>query len=70
MLLTKRAIPFTDVNVTADQAVLTEMWERSGNRTVPQIFIGDYHVGGSDQLYALHRQNKLDALLFPQSVDA
>ena len=40
-----------------------EMVERSGRRTVPQIFIGDYHVGGCDDLFALERQGRLDALL-------
>lgn len=63
MLLTKKAIPFTDLNVAADQAVLTEMWERSGNRTVPQIFIGDSPIGGFDELYALDKSGELDKML-------
>jgi len=42
----------------------TEMIKRAnGGRTVPQIFIGDIHVGGSDELHALERAGKLDALL-------
>jgi glutaredoxin 3 len=40
-----------------------EMIERTGRRTVPQIYIGDTHVGGFDDLYALDRQGKLDPLL-------
>ena len=41
-----------------------EMIQRAnGARTVPQIFVGDMHVGGCDDLYALERQGKLDALL-------
>ena len=37
--------------------------ERTGMRTVPQIFIGEHHVGGSDELHALEREGKLDSLL-------
>jgi glutaredoxin 3 len=40
-----------------------EMMQRTGRRTVPQIFIGDTHVGGCDDLYALDREGKLDSLL-------
>ena len=40
-----------------------EMMKASGRRTVPQIFIGDYHVGGCDDLFALDRAGKLDPLL-------
>ncbi|MDE3116895.1 MAG: glutaredoxin 3, partial [Pseudomonadota bacterium] len=41
----------------------TEMEEKSGRRTVPQIFIGDTHVGGCDDLYALEAKGGLDPLL-------
>lgn len=40
-----------------------EMMERTGRRTVPQIYIGDYHVGGCDDLFALDHAGKLDVLL-------
>ena len=40
-----------------------EMMKASGRRTVPQIFIGDYHVGGCDDLFALDRSSKLEPLL-------
>ncbi|OHC63965.1 MAG: glutaredoxin 3 [Rhodocyclales bacterium GWA2_65_19] len=40
-----------------------EMMQRTGRRTVPQIFIGETHVGGCDELYELERQGKLDSLL-------
>jgi len=63
MLLTKKAIPFADVNVMADPAKLTEMWERSGNRTVPQIFVDDKPIGGFDELYALDKSGELDKML-------
>lgn len=46
-----------------DPALRDEMMRVTGRRTVPQIFIGDTHVGGCDELYALEREGKLDALL-------
>ena len=64
-LLNHKGVEFTEYQVDRDQEKYREMLARSnGGRTVPQIFIGDKHVGGSDDLYALHRQDKLDALLF------
>jgi glutaredoxin 3 len=41
------------------------MMQRSGRRTVPQIFFGNHHIGGCDELYALERQGQLDTLLEP-----
>jgi len=65
-LLKHKGISFDEIRVDMDRGKFKEMLERSnGGRTVPQIFIGDTHVGGSDDMYALHRANKLDALLFP-----
>lgn len=49
--------------VDADRALRGEMEERSGRRTVPQVFIGERHVGGFDDLRALDEAGKLDALL-------
>ena len=64
-LFMHKGVKFEEYLVDRDQAKYQEMLQRSnGARTVPQIFINDYHVGGSDELYALHRQNKLDALFF------
>ena len=55
---------FAEVDVLAQPERKSEMIERAnGGRTVPQIFIGDTHVGGCDDLYALERAGKLDALL-------
>ena len=51
------------VRVDTDPARREEMMERTGRRTVPQIFIGDTHVGGCDELYALEKDGKLDPLL-------
>ncbi len=63
-LLTNKGISFSEVNVMAQPERKAEMIKRAnGGRTVPQIFIGDIHVGGSDELHALERAGKLDALL-------
>lgn len=66
-LLEHKGVEFEEVRVDTNPDKLGEMLERSnGARTVPQIFIGDTHVGGSDDMYALHRAQKLDELLFPE----
>lgn len=63
-LLNQKGISFQEVDVLQDPARKTEMIQRAnGGRTVPQIFVGDTHVGGCDDLYALERAGKLDALL-------
>ena len=62
-MLKSKNIPFEEIDVSKDQALRQEIVQRSGRRTVPQIFIGDTHVGGSDDLYALEDAGKLDALL-------
>ena len=55
---------FSEVNVLAQPGRKAEMIQRAnGGRTVPQIFIGETHVGGCDDLYALESAGKLDALL-------
>lgn len=63
MLLTKKAIKFEDIIVSDEPRLLREMIERSGNRTVPQIFIGDAAIGGFDELYALDKSGELDKML-------
>lgn len=63
-LLTSKGVSFSEVDVMADPSRRAEMTQRAnGGRTVPQIFIGDVHVGGNDDLQALERAGKLDALL-------
>jgi glutaredoxin 3 len=63
-LLGKKGVPFEEVDVMMDVKARDQMLKRAGGaRTVPQIFIGDTHVGGSDELHALDREGKLDALL-------
>lgn len=63
-LLKEKGAKFSEVNVLAQPGRKAEMIKRAnGGRTVPQIFIGDKHVGGCDDLYALERAGKLDKLL-------
>jgi len=63
-LLGKKGVAFEEVDVMMDTKARDQMLERSGGaRTVPQIFVGDAHIGGSDELYALEREGKLDAML-------
>jgi glutaredoxin 3 len=63
-LLGKKGVDYEEVDVMMDTKARDQMVDRSGGaRTVPQIFVGDIHVGGSDELYALEREGKLDALL-------
>jgi glutaredoxin 3 len=64
MLLTDKGVEFEEHDVTFGGERKREMLERApGSRTVPQIFIGDTHVGGCDDLFALDRAGKLDPLL-------
>lgn len=53
----------TKIRVDLDTEKRTEMMQRTGRRTVPQIYIGEHYVGGCDDLYALDHAGKLDALL-------
>ena len=63
-LLNQKGVSFAEVDVAAQPERRAEMTQRAnGGRTVPQIFIGETHVGGCDELYALERAGKLDALL-------
>ena len=63
-LLNKKGAAFDEVDISMGGPARAEMIERSGGRlTVPQIFIGGTHVGGSDELAGLERDGKLDAML-------
>ena len=63
-LLSRQGILFTEIAVDGDRAARQAMSARSEGRTsVPQIFFGDRHIGGSDELHALASAGKLDALL-------
>lgn len=63
-LLRDKNAPFDEIDVGADPSLRAKMTERAGGRrTVPQIFIGDRHVGGCDDLFDLEQRGKLDAML-------
>ena len=63
-LLAKKGVSFREIDVGGNSALRGEMSARAGGRhTVPQIFIGETHVGGCDDLYALEDAGKLDPLL-------
>ena len=62
-LLTQKQVIFNEVNVDDDAKFREEMTARSNRNTVPQIFIGDKHVGGCDDLFALDRSGELDRLI-------
>ena len=63
-LLTQKGVAYTEYDVSRDSGLRAAMMQRSnGGRTVPQIFVGETHVGGCDDLYALDKAGKLDPLL-------
>ena len=63
-LLTRKGVAFTDINATGNRELRQQMIERAnGGSTFPQVFIGETHVGGCDELYALEEDGKLDSLL-------
>ena len=63
LLASKGVRDVTKIRVDLDPARREEMMQRTGRRTVPQIYIGDHHVGGYDELAALERSGKLTKLL-------
>ena len=62
-LLDKKGVTYTEINVDRESGQREIMMQRTKRRTVPQIYIGDYHVGGFDDLHHLDQQHKLDDLL-------
>jgi len=64
-LFATKGAAFQEIDVESAPEKRAEMLSRSGRRTVPQIFIGEQHIGGSDDLAALDSTGKLDALLKP-----
>jgi glutaredoxin 3 len=62
-LLQKKGVAVEKIRIDLEPARRAEMMQKSGRRTVPQIWIGGLHVGGCDDLYALERAGKLDPLL-------
>ncbi|KQP51903.1 glutaredoxin [Methylobacterium sp. Leaf399] len=64
VLLRDKSVAFTEIDVEKTAGARAAMMQRAGGRTsVPQIFVGDTHVGGCDDLHALERAGKLDPLL-------
>ncbi len=62
-LLSKRNVPYEEIDVSSDDAKRAWLAETTGRRTVPQIFIDDRPIGGSDELHALDRSGELEKLL-------
>jgi len=63
-LLDKKGVAYTEQDATFDQSLRQEMIQKANGRsTFPQIFVGDHHVGGCDDLHDLERNGKLDDLL-------
>lgn len=63
-LLKNKNTTFTEIDITNNHSLIEEMLSKSsGRKTVPQIFINEFHVGGCDDLYALNDKGKLDELL-------
>ncbi len=62
-LLNRKKIDFTEINIGKEPEKRAEMMQKSGQRTVPQIFNGDKHIGDCIQIHAFEREGTLDALL-------
>lgn len=62
-LLTTKGVSYDEIDVGRDPELRQEMMQKAGRHTVPQIWVGDVHVGGYDDLAALDRDGKLDPLL-------
>ena len=63
LLRSKGVETIEKIRIDTDPQLRSEMMEKTGRRTVPQIYIDDFHVGGCDDLHALDREGKLDPLL-------
>lgn len=62
-LLTQKGVLFEEIMIDGNEQLRIDLMTRTGRRTVPQIYVGDHHVGGFDDLAALDRAGKLDPLL-------
>lgn len=69
-LLTRKGVPYNEIDVSRGGDRQAMIARANGRMTVPQIFIGKMHVGGSDDLHALERAGKLDALLADEGTTA
>ena len=65
-LLTRKGVKFQEVDVSRDPELRRFMVQKAGGRmTVPQIFVDERHIGDCDGIYALEKEGRLDALLYP-----
>lgn len=62
-LFERKGIAFREIDIETDAELRAEMLTRSGRRSVPQIFVGERHVGGFEELYDLERSGELDSIL-------
>jgi glutaredoxin 3 len=62
-LLQDKGVEFTEIHAGGDPAMRQEMMDRSGRNTYPQIFVGETHIGGCDDMMAMERRGELDTLL-------
>jgi len=69
-LLDRKGVAYNIIDVSSDSQLENEMQIRSQRRTVPQIFINDEHIGGSDDLFLAEKNGLLDSLLADRSVQA
>lgn len=69
-LLTGKGVDYREVPVDGDRALREEMTRRAGRTSVPQIWIGEQHVGGCDELFALERAGRLDIMLGSSAASA
>ena len=62
-LLDQKDVAYTEYCIDGDEDARDEMAKRAGRRSLPQIFIGEQHIGGCDDIYELEREGSLDSLL-------
>ncbi|MDO8415318.1 MAG: glutaredoxin 3 [Agitococcus sp.] len=63
MLFQRKGVSYEEIDVSRDNDLRLKLMQQTKQRTVPQIFINEQHIGGCDDLYALDRQGALDPLL-------
>ena len=66
-LLQSKGWDYQDIRVDADQGLRSEMMQKSGEHTVPQIWIGGQHIGGCDELFRLERDNQLKPMVIGEN---
>ena len=67
-LLKRKGVSFHEISIAGARGSAVALWQRDAHRTVPQIYIGTYHVGGFDDLQALDASGRLDKLLDREAV--